>query len=76
MSDSMSKQLTIDRLREQLTQAELDRDTLAAEVRAWREVWESRSEDWRVSWETTKRLETVESATDASGALTRAKEDK
>ncbi len=38
MSDSMQKQLTIERLREQLAQAEADRDTLAAEVDAWREA--------------------------------------
>ena len=36
MSDSMQKQLTIDRLREQLAQAEADRNLLAAEVQAWR----------------------------------------
>jgi len=53
--------------------AKKGRSVLLEEVRAWREVWESRSEDWRVSWKTTKRLEAVESATDASGALTRAK---
>jgi hypothetical protein len=44
MSDSMSKQRIIDRLREQLAQAEADRDTLAAEVEAWRKWFDREPE--------------------------------
>jgi hypothetical protein len=61
----MSKQLTIERLREQLAQAEADRDVLAAELRAWRP-----RED-RVG--TLTRLGELVKLTDASGALTRAR---
>jgi len=46
-----------------LERAERDRDTLAAEVRAWRS-WEYRCD---ATWDAEER-------TDASGALTRAKE--
>ena len=59
----MQKQLIIDRLREQLAKAEADRDVLAAEVREWRNKCIC-----RVNHATVR--------TDASGALTRAKEAK
>jgi hypothetical protein len=62
MSDSMQKQLTIERLRERLAQAEADRDTLAAEVEAWRKA----KYQCEATWDAEER-------TDASGALTRAK---
>jgi hypothetical protein len=55
----------VQRLIEHAAQAEADRDTLAAEVRAWRS-WEYRCD---ATWDAEER-------TDASGALTRAKEAK
>ena len=76
MSDSMSKQLTIERLREQLAQAEADRDTLAAEVRAWRYEVPCDTTDLVASDGTPTRLGEWIKLTDASGALTRAKEAK
>jgi len=76
MSDSMQKQLTIDRLREQLSQAEADRDTLAAEVRAFRKWFDS---EWTIELNEPllyQNAVNARAATDASGALTRAKEAK
>jgi hypothetical protein len=67
MSDSMQKQLTIDRLREQLAQAEADRDVLAAEVVKWRQF---------SSCEPGDEIDVAAQRTDASGALQRAKEAK
>jgi len=51
-------------------QAERDRDTLAAEVRAWREWWDDEE-----GWLTTNLANIVNKrqATDAAEALTRAK---
>ena len=79
MSDSMQKQLTIERLRERLAQAEADRDTLAAEVRSNRAVtdmaakYENNGQRWNLACKA-RRL--AVNATDESGALTRAKEAK
>ena len=67
MSDSMQKQLVIDRLREQLAQVEADRDTLAAEVVKWRQF---------SSCEPGDEIDVAAQRTDASGALERAKEAK
>ena len=87
MSDSMQKQLVIDRLREQLAQAEADRntaearaaqaewdrDTLAAELRAWHDAcYPSSAVDARREEILTRRIYLTQS----SGALTRAKEAK
>ncbi len=83
MSDSMQKQLTIDRLREQLAQAEADRNVLAAEVEAWREANAAAKDragqlaiylikaDWSIS-----KVGAALNRTVSSGALTRAKEAK
>jgi hypothetical protein len=79
VSDSMQKQLVIDRLREQLAQVEADRDTLAAEVEAWRLVDfmkrnnANHGQQWNVAYHA--RPLAVK-ATEESGALTRAKEAK
>lgn len=75
MSDSMQKQLTIERLREQLAQAEADRDVLAAEVRALRKVFDDH-DNWSIPFSTIQRIHKIQDATDASGALQRAKEAK
>ena len=76
MSKSMQKQLIIDRLREQLTQAEADRDVLAAEVRAWRNDVPCDTTDLVASDGTPTRLGEWIKLTDDSGALQRAKEAK
>ena len=66
-------------LRRQLAQAEADRDTLAAEVRANRAVTdmaanhENNGQRWNLACKA-RRL--AVNATDASGALQRAKEAK
>jgi hypothetical protein len=72
----MRKQLVIDRLRERLAQAETDRDTLAAEVEGWRYDVPCDTTDLVASGGTLTRLGELVKLTDASGALTRAKEDK
>jgi hypothetical protein len=60
-------------------QAEADRDTLAAEVRANRAVTDMAADhenDWQ-QWSLACNARRIAvNATDASGALTRAKEDK
>ena len=87
MSDSMNKQATIERLREQLAQAEADRDVLAAEVRANRAVssmaddGDSHGMQWDrgqvMQWNLAcKARRLAIEATDTSGALDRAKEVK
>ena len=87
MSDSMQKQLVIDRLRERLAQAEddrdtaearaaqaeWDRDTLAAELRAWHDAcYPSSAVDARREHILIQRI----SITQSTGALQRAKEAK
>jgi|LakMenE18May11ns_1017448.scaffolds.fasta_scaffold7770654_1 hypothetical protein len=55
----------VQRLIEHAAQAEADRDVFAAEVRAWRKAKYQCEDTWD-----------AEERTDASGALTRAKEAK
>jgi len=78
VSDSMQKQLVIDRLREQLAQAEADRDLLAAEVEAWRDYNPIAAVVIDSPYPPTVygRLGRAVEATDAIGALTQAKAAK
>lgn len=79
MSDSMQKQLTIDRLRERLAQAEADRDVLAAEVEAWRHNERVVKETFPGQEQRFVAIMVVKHAkehTNSTGALTRAKEAK
>jgi hypothetical protein len=74
MSNSMSKQLIIDRLREQLAQAEADRDVLAAEVMAWREYERAMEETFPghpQRFEAMKAVRHAKDHTNAAEALTR-----
>jgi hypothetical protein len=66
----------VQRLIEHAAQAEADRDTFAAEVRAWRYDVSCDTTDLVASDGTLTRLGEWIKLTDASGALTRAKEAK
>jgi hypothetical protein len=66
----------ISTLEKKLEQTEADRDTLAAEVEAWRYDVPCDTTDLVASDGTLTRLGELVKLTDASGALTRAKEDK
>jgi hypothetical protein len=67
MSDSMQKQLTIDRLREQLAQAEADRDLLATMALAYQRVVQMVFD--QLSGNKTENLtKAVQDAVDASNA--------
>ena len=79
MSDSMQKQLIIDRLRERLAQAEADRAVLAAEVEAWSEYERAMEETFPghpQRFEAMKAVRQAKERTKSTGALTRAKEAK
>jgi hypothetical protein len=76
VSDSMQKQLVIDRLREQLAQVEADRDTLAAEVEAWRSAFDEQTGKQIGDSSDCRDVSAARAVTDECGALTRAKEAK
>ena len=68
MSDSM--------LRRRMEQAEADRDMLAAEVEAWRRSFDEQTGKQIGDSSDCRDVSAARSATDASGALQRAKEAK
>jgi hypothetical protein len=77
-------EVQVEQLIDHAAQAEADRDTLAAEVRAWRFKQRSHSEACSFGFDdancvvcrNSNAFDQIKSATDASGALTRAKEAK
>jgi hypothetical protein len=66
----------VTQLREALTVALSDRDMLAAEVESWRRAFDEQTGKQIGDSSDCRDVSAARSATDASGALTRAKEDK